>query len=1256
MKICIFYSWQSEYEDDCKRFIGAAIKAAVNELNAEQTIFEYYVVRGGGGLIGSQEINVQIDNALRYEACMVVSDYTHIGQLPTKDGEGKWIKRRALPNPNVIDETARAKERVGTMQIIKVNNTYYGDYKENIDMYFDIQNERFPLGYSFHKTEKDAKPYETKAFRKLKESLKESIGECKDEFLKNQKVRFSPLVPLMDIYEEKIFKEPFLPAKKFVEIQERIATGKSFRLLALPGIGKTRMVCEAFRGLDINLYYCDCKNKNTGIIREAIGKLLESTKDKQIVVVDNCDQTAHSTLLEETYNHDTECQLITLYYNVREIDDTDVEVMRITPKETPDVVKFLLDNVEGLAETDKEAIMEIAGGFPLMVNMLIEQYAETGRIASVSKAELFNRMLNINEQNADDIEKKKVMTAFSIFKFIGLWNRHEKEGRFVANNQILTPLVDRNAENRFVRFLNVYAEFSNGYLLDKEGDMVLMRPVPLAIYLAKKWYQLQTAETISLLVSQIHALEDEGTKNMLIESLSRRVTLMADVPLAQDLVGNLLNPINSPFLSEEVVLTKLGSRLFLAFSEVNPEACAFALYQIIRKKNDSALIAIGEARRNLAWALDHLAFDRRSFKSAMLTLARFSQVETEGMLSNNTTGLFIERFPVFLPATEVPLMERLEVIEELIKEKRNKDLVRKALLMGLNVNHDYRTGGAEKQGLKSLTDYVPKTYGEVIDYFSACFKLLLSVTDNKEEEKEIGKTISSCARGYYLRGFEPFLFEAISELAPRYDYDWEEMKEALSFIVKYDAPKRKNYRVEEIEELKKKFTRDDYVYRLLHGDKDFDYEDNLSFEEELKRKINKYEAFAHELIDGRLYEEKEIMEGVMRGDCFHYNNYGVALSAYSKEKGVQKELLGIIRDLVLYQEVSRDGESLLIYFLLHIEDKELLEETYEAVLNSEKKRLLPAIYAIKAEEESRLAQLFDLLDQGELAIVDFKGYFNYRALANFDVKYVASRLLKYGPEGAGLVLTHCHNLLFGDHEIDTDYQEIGRKCLLLADIHRSQIDDHIYMNSMNNYLEKHPDEGMAWHVQELQERMFEEHNLRDNYYLGRLYRKVLKNYTVILLPRVLELLEKKNVRHSWIDLMRTSYPQEKGNEAPIYTLISEDDWFSWLDNATNHDRAYTLAMMFSYAENGRASTTMLRLIDGYWCFEIQDALGSRMHTFSWTGSGIPLYRSRIAICEDYVARLTNEEAREWFRNDIEYWEKEINEELLDNAHKRAIYD
>ena len=32
-----------------------------------------------------------------------------------------------------------------------------------------------------------------------------------------------------------------------------------------------------------------------------------------------------------------------------------------------------------------------------------------------------------------------------------------------------------------------------------------------------------------------------------------------------------------------------------------------------------------------------------------------------------------------------------------------------------------------------------------------------------------------------------------------------------------------NYRVEEIKDLKKRFTRDDYVYRLLHSDEEFDW-------------------------------------------------------------------------------------------------------------------------------------------------------------------------------------------------------------------------------------------------------------------------------------------------------------------------------------------------------------------------------------------------------------------------------------------------
>lgn len=1255
MRICVFYSWQSDYEDDCKRFIGRALNNAVKELNSEQQVFEYYVVRGGGGLVGSQEINAQINDALKYEACIVVSDFTHVGAAPTKDGEGKWVKRRALPNPNVIDETARAKERVGTMQIIKINNNYYGEYDVNVQMFFDIQNERFPLGYNYHKEGDEETKEQNDAFKRLKKSLKESIVDCTTEFLKNQKVRFSPLMPMMEVFKEKMFSEPFLPAGAFQTIRGLIDTGKSFRVLALPGIGKTRMVCEAFRGVDMNLYYCDCKNRNIGTIKEAIGKLLESTKNKQTIVVDNCEQGTHAQFIEEVQNHDTACQLITLFYNVRELDDTDVDVIRISPKETPDVINFLLENVDDLKEDDKSAIIEIAGGFPLMVNLLIEQYKATGNIASVSKAELFNRMLNINEANADDVEKKKVMTAFSIFKFIGMYEREAEQGKFIANNQILTPLSIVNNEARFLRFQNVCGEYTKGDILDREGNLVLMRPVPLAIFLARKWYQQQTAETISSLVGQISAIEDEGTKNMLVESLSRRVNLMADVPLAQDLIAQLLNPVNGPFLSEEVVMTKLGSRLFLAFSEVNPEACALALWTIVKKKSDSELIALEDARRNLAWALDHLAFDRRSFKHAMFSLARFSLVETEGWLSNNTTGLFIERFPVILPSTETPIMERLDVITELLKDERYIPICRKALLMGLNINHEFRSGGAEKQGLKRLNDYIPKTYEEVLAYLRVCLNMLITLSRKDSDYKEIGKIIESCARGYYLRGFESFLFEAIEQLGPKYEYDWEGMKRALGFILKYDAPKRRGFREDEVKALRARFIKDNYVYRLHHVGEELD-EDEQSFEEGYKKKAETYEALAHELIDGNLYQDVAIMKGIVGGNCFYYNTYGFALSTYSNEKGKQKELLDVLLENVLSEDASKDGESLFIYFMINVEDSELIEYVYSSVLSSNKRRLLPALFAIKAEDEDRLKILFDLLDKGDLVLKDFSGYFNYLSLKNFDIKYVAGRLLDYGSDAAELVLMHCHNLLFGDKELDAEYGEIGRKCLMLMNLQGVQMDDFIYLQCMNKYLIRNHDEEMAWHVQRLQEKAFDEHSYCDNFYLGRLYRKVLKKYKDLLKPRLLELLEKEEVRHSWFELMKTSYPQDENEQVPVYRIISNDEWFEWVDQDKTNARKYALAMFLQYANGDEVNPDMLRLIDKYWCFEVKDALGSRLHSFSWTGSGIPLYRSRIALCYDYIAKLNNKEAKDWFAKDIERWEKEIAQERLQNAHERALYE
>lgn len=142
----------------------------------------------------------------------------------------------------------------------------------------------------------------------------------------------------------------------------------------------------------------------------------------------------------------------------------------------------------------------------------------------------------------------------------------------------------------------------------------------------------------------------------------------------------------------------------------------------------------------------------------------------------------------------------------------------------------------------------------------------------------------------------------------------------------------------------------------------------------------------------------------------------------------------------------------------------------------------------------------------------------------------------------------------------------------------------------------------------------------------------------------------------WIELMRTSYSQEDGEANPNYTLIPSESWFNWLEEDYSKDKAYTLAMIFSFAESGLTNQDMLKLIDGHWCAEVEDAISVRMHSYSWSGSGIPLYRSRIALCEDYITKLTNEGAKKWFRQDIAYWKSEIEEERLKNAHEQALYN
>lgn len=1255
MDISIFYSWQSQYRKYCDNFISSALEKAIKELNREQEIYTYSLERGGGDVLGVENIDSNIDKVIKTKANIAIVDFTHIGNVPQKHPvTGEWIKEKCIPNTNVSYETGKLENELGSRQVFRVYNTAYGDLKINLEMPFDLRQQHYPIG--FYYTDDVDEEQRRKILESLKKDIKKLIGECTKEYMTNLKVRYSPLVPLHNEYSKLLWKSEFKNTPIFDIIYDKIKNGDSFRLLGLPGLGKTRIIGEAFRGRDHDAYYCDCSVQNQTEILQAFEKLMACHISKrQTVILDNCSQRLNNYVTESINENGYNCQLISIYYDPKENLDTGVDGIVLKVGDVKGVVESMVDLVSDMSSETRDTIIDLSGGFPLMAQVMIDNYLNGRPVVNVSKQEVFERMLGINSQIPHEQDVLKVLTAFSVFKFIGLYGPQEKHGRFIAGNRIVTNIRGADDDNLQL-FKEVYALYSKKEILERQGNLVLMRLIPLAIFLCKSWFDKQTTDSITDLIDQIRNYQDEGVRNMLIESLSRRITLLAEIPLAKELNDGLTDPDKSPFLSEEVVLSSMGSRLFLAFSEVNPEACALALRRIILPKTDAEIKALQPARRNLAWALDHLAFDKNSFRDAMWALARMSKVETEERLSNNTTGLFVDRFSVLLSGTEANLSTRIELIKELLSNHSYDALVIKALCRALEIGHFHRSGGAEKMGTKTLVDYQPLTFKEVNQYLHSCFEMLLMLLNNQQDVEFVAKVLVTNSRNYYLQGFETFLIRVIEEISTRKGYVWEEMNDALGYILHYDAPKRNNSNVSDIEALKMKLTRDDYVYRLVNIPKKINRQGQYSIDEEQKQIRALYDQLAKEFIEQELYSKKSIVAGIMSEKCFYYNYYGMALSSYSKEYGVQRDVLEIILNTVLSDDVSCEAEELFLHYLINVDDQALLENVCNRVLQSSKKRLIVAIYAIKSLGKDGISQLFNMLEKSDISINDFSQYFTHGLLNDQDFKHLANELLNYGPEGARLLLIHCHNVLFHTRNLDEEYKDIARRCLMQVDLSTIQAEEYIYFRGLQDFLINAYDEELALHIHSILERFLISENHRTTYYLGRLYRKILQKYLNVLKPRLFALLNNDNILHSLIEFLQTQYSQEKGEDSPIFSVIASENWFDWLNEANTTHRAYVLAMLFNYSESGEAAPDMIRLINGYWCDDVRSAISARMHSYSWVGTGIPLYESRITLCKDYIAKLINNDAIDWFQQDILNWKKEIEREHLQNAHERAIYN
>ena len=501
------------------------------------------------------------------------------------------------------------------------------------------------------------------------------------------------------------------------------------RVSGLPGIGKTRFVLEAFRPLKSaeeksgtsssfpdRFVYVDTNVALPDLVQRVVSWRQNGISG--FLVVDNCTAAVHERLAKEIRHADSKLGVVTIGIDDEEIDAANDSVwIRLEEVDSKVIEGMLKRAYPSLSGDDMRFIaQDLAQGFPQMAALLANARLSAKDLGSVVGRELLKRL--VGEGAAPHSEAYEVIAVCALFESLGFFD-DAADQRIVAAKALCTKV---NSD----QFYTLATGFIRRGILTRYGRFVSVRPKPLAIRLAADWWAGIAPERARVVLT-------ESLPEDMVKALCERVRMLDFVPALRTVTADLCGD-QGPFGQAEVLNSEVGSQLFRALVEVNPQATARAVETAFASWTKEQLKAVGPGRRNLVWALEKLAFWEETFGPAARTLRRFAGAEVESW-SNNSTGVFLGLFPVFLSGTQAPPAARLKVVDECLasSDEREQELGVKALGRALETIHYSRMVGAEQQGSRPpQPEWKPKIWNDVFGYWREVLGRLTQIASNAD--------------------------------------------------------------------------------------------------------------------------------------------------------------------------------------------------------------------------------------------------------------------------------------------------------------------------------------------------------------------------------------------------------------------------------------------------------------------------------------------------------------------------------------------
>lgn len=517
---------------------------------------------------------------------------------------------------------------------------------------------------------------------------------------------------------------------------------KNIRIEGVSGIGKTRLICEAFspgifnvdvsfnirKSLSDSIIYFDIGKGNIENIFDFIRSLV--TTYPAILILDNCDPKNHQMFLEEVLRTGSLQTLITIDYEKSNSSNHDFyDIIELDGRVFNSVVEEILKDQyrnSSLSDGDIEYLIKFSEGNPKMAINFVK--------AAINKSDLnhgFDRDLLVKlifgRETIDEIDFK-ILKLCSIFKYF----EYPSEEFYFIKKTAYKLLLEHI--QFFSNFLNidinivekVIKKYLNKGVLERRGNKIIIRPNPLSLKLSLLFW-----DDLNILNYEPFI---QGIPKNLATSLADQLSQLGSVGKAKELVGAVWG-INGNFSTAEILNSNMGSRLFRSIVAVNPKATIKVLSNNYLDKPTEYLTSIVEGRQNLVWALEKLCYRDETFIEATKILMCFAVAEIETYYSNNATDYFTQLFRIYLAGTEVNYSPRVEVLKWALN-KQNPDfnaLFIKTCGRAFTPTYNlHKMGGAEQQGgLLTLEDYKPKTADEINDYREQLIELLLGFASHE---------------------------------------------------------------------------------------------------------------------------------------------------------------------------------------------------------------------------------------------------------------------------------------------------------------------------------------------------------------------------------------------------------------------------------------------------------------------------------------------------------------------------------------------